>query len=104
MRRSRRPWTSRRSSSPRRDERLVVRRVRAGAARMTTTLPLFPVTTVGSWPRPPALLASLRALRAGESTRARHDRVVEDAVREVVAAQQRAGVDLVTDGEQGRDN
>ena len=69
-----------------------------------SVLPPFPVTTVGSWPRPPELLASLRALRAGERSRARHERAVDEAVRGAVAAQQRAGVDLVTDGEQGRDN
>src|SRR5262245_33506249 len=67
-------------------------------------LPLFPVTTVGSWPRSRALLASLRALRSGEITRARHERAVDDAVREAVEAQHRAGVDLITDGEQSRDN
>ena len=67
-------------------------------------LPLFPVTTVGSWPRPRGLLASLRALRAGEITCAQHEGAVDDAVRQAVEAQHRAGVDLVTDGEQGRDN
>ena len=69
-----------------------------------SALPLFPVTTVGSWPRPRALLASLRARRAGEITRARHERIVDDAVREAVESQHRARVDLATDGEQSRDN
>jgi 5-methyltetrahydropteroyltriglutamate--homocysteine methyltransferase len=67
-------------------------------------LPLFPVTTVGSWPRPRELLASSRAFRGGEITRAQHEGAVDKAVREAVTAQHRAGVDLVTDGEQGRDN
>jgi len=67
-------------------------------------LPPLPVTTVGSWPRPRALLASLRAFRAGEITCAQREGVVDESVREAVAAQHRAGVDLVTDGEQGRDN
>jgi len=69
-----------------------------------SVLPLFPVTTVGSWPRPPALLAAQRAHRAGEISRESHERAVADAVREAVEAQHRAGVDLVTDGEQARDN
>ena len=67
------------------------------------TLPLFPVTTVGSWPRPPALLAAQRAWRAG-GPRAALEAAVDDAVREVVAVQHRAGVDVLTDGEQSRDN
>ncbi len=69
-----------------------------------SALPLFPVTTVGSWPRPPALLAAQRAHRAGEISQADLERTVIDAVREAVEAQHRAGVDLVTDGEQARDN
>ncbi|HTO91665.1 MAG TPA: cobalamin-independent methionine synthase II family protein [Candidatus Sulfotelmatobacter sp.] len=69
-----------------------------------SALPLFPVTTVGSWPRPGVVLASWRALRSGEISPERHERAVDNAVREAVEAQHRAGVDLVTDGEQARDN
>jgi 5-methyltetrahydropteroyltriglutamate--homocysteine methyltransferase len=69
-----------------------------------SVLPLFPVTTVGSWPRPHTLLAAQRAHRAGEISRASHERAVAEAVREAVEAQHRAGVDVVTDGEQARDN
>jgi len=65
---------------------------------------MFPVTTVGSWPRPPALLAAQRARRAGGMSRAGFEEAVDDAVRATVEAQHRAGVDLVTDGEQARDN
>lgn len=69
-----------------------------------TRLPLFPVTTVGSWPRPPALLSALRAARAGDASPAARDAAVDAAVRECVERQLRAGVDVVTDGEQSRDN
>jgi len=69
-----------------------------------TALPLFPVTSVGSWPRPAGLLAAQRARRGGEISGAQFERIVGDAVRETVEAQHRAGVDIVTDGEQGRDN
>ena len=67
-------------------------------------LPLFPVTTVGSWPRPPELLQALRARRRGELSRERFDEVARAAVRQALGAQEEAGVDLVTDGEQARDN
>jgi 5-methyltetrahydropteroyltriglutamate--homocysteine methyltransferase len=68
------------------------------------SLPLFPVTTVGSWPRPPEVLQALRARQRGECSPERLREITGRAVRQAVAAQEEAGVDLVTDGEQGRDN
>src|SRR5262245_50257927 len=67
-------------------------------------LPLFPVTTVGSWPRPAAVLAAQRALRRGEISSARFDAVADESVRELIALMETAGVDIVTDGELRRDN
>lgn len=63
-----------------------------------TSLPLFPVTVVGSWPRPKWLLDARRK-RAPDLAEL-EDRAVVDALR----AQERAGVDIVSDGEQRRDN
>jgi len=70
----------------------------------TDQLPLLPVTSVGSWPRPPELLRAQRELAAGSLDRASFDRMTDDAVLEVLRAQEEAGVDMVTDGEQRRDN
>jgi 5-methyltetrahydropteroyltriglutamate--homocysteine methyltransferase len=67
-------------------------------------LPLFPVTQVGSWPRSPALLAALREQRHGRMARSALDRVAESEVRRCVERQLEAGVDIVVDGEQRRDN
>jgi 5-methyltetrahydropteroyltriglutamate--homocysteine methyltransferase len=67
-------------------------------------LPLFPVTTVGSWPRPATVLAAQRALRRGEMSGAEFDRTANVAVRDLIEQQQDAGVDIVTDGELRRDN
>jgi 5-methyltetrahydropteroyltriglutamate--homocysteine methyltransferase len=50
-----------------------------------TELPLFPVTTVGSFPRPPALLEAQRHLGRGRIARADFDRVA-DHVRSMAAA------------------
>jgi 5-methyltetrahydropteroyltriglutamate--homocysteine methyltransferase len=47
-------------------------------------LPLFPVTTVGSWPRPPAVLDAQRQLRHRRITPAEFDRIADAAVRTVV--------------------
>jgi len=62
------------------------------------SLPLLPVTTVGSWPRPEALL------RARRTDKALADRLADEAVIDFLALQEEIGVDLVTDGEMRRDN
>jgi len=67
-------------------------------------LPIFPVTTVGSWPRAPELLRALRERRRGSIAAERFRDVARAGVREALRAQVEAGVDLVTDGEQARDN
>jgi 5-methyltetrahydropteroyltriglutamate--homocysteine methyltransferase len=69
-----------------------------------SALPLFPVTTVGSWPRPAALLRAQRLWREGEIPEDEFQQVADDSVRQVVCWQEEAGVDIVTDGEQRRDN
>jgi 5-methyltetrahydropteroyltriglutamate--homocysteine methyltransferase len=67
-------------------------------------LPLFPVTTVGSWPRSPELLRALRDRRRHTISADQFREVARAGVREALRAQEDAGVDIVTDGEQGRDN
>ena len=70
-----------------------------------SALPLFPVTTVGSWPRPPRAAASAAAAAARASCDEREfERVADAAVLESLRLQEEAGVDIVTDGEQRRDN
>lgn len=61
-------------------------------------LPRFPVTTVGSWPRSQALLRAMKR-RAPELPR-----LQDEAVLSALRAQEAAGADIVTDGEQRRDN
>jgi 5-methyltetrahydropteroyltriglutamate--homocysteine methyltransferase len=67
-------------------------------------LPLFPVTTVGSWPRPAPVLAAQRALRRAQISSVEFERVADAAIRELVRQLEDAGVDMVTDGELRRDN
>lgn len=71
---------------------------------MSRALPLFPVTTVGSWPRPASLLRALKDKNAGELDRAEFEAAADAAVLEILRVQEDAGVDVVTDGEQRRDN
>lgn len=66
--------------------------------------PLFPVTVVGSLPRSQPLLTALRRKQAGRLSPEEFERVAAQAVQEAVALQEQAGVDILSDGEQWRDN
>ena len=68
------------------------------------TWPLFPVTVVGSLPRPRPLLDALRRRQAKRIRPATFDRIAAQAIQEAVALQEQAGVDIISDGEQRRDN
>ena len=65
---------------------------------------MFTVTQVGSWPRSRDLLHALRDRQRGRIDRAAFDAVADQEVRTCVQAQLDAGVDVVVDGEQRRDN
>ena len=67
-------------------------------------LPLFPVTVVGSWPRPPELIQALRRRQSDEISADEFNAVADTAVLSALKAQEEAGVDLLSDGEQRRDN
>ena len=66
--------------------------------------PLFPVTVVGSWPRSNELVRALRSKEAGETTYADFSAVADGEVLDCIRAQEEAGVDILSDGEQRRDN
>jgi len=69
-----------------------------------TRLPLFPVTTVGSWPRPPQVAQAQRDCRRQRIDRQEFDRVADEAIVAFLRLQHDLGVDIVTDGELRRDN
>ena len=62
------------------------------------------VMGIGSWPRPRWMLQAIHDHLEGRLAEDEFQRTADDAVRLCVAAQQRAGVDVVTDGEQRRDS
>ncbi len=66
--------------------------------------PLFPVTVVGSWPRSTELIRALRRKEAGEITYSEFSALADDEVLACIRAQEEAGVDIISDGEQRRDN
>ncbi len=65
---------------------------------------LFPVTVVGSWPRTPQLIQALRKKQAGDIAAEEFQKAADQAVLAALEYQEDAGVDIVTDGEQRRDN
>jgi 5-methyltetrahydropteroyltriglutamate--homocysteine methyltransferase len=65
---------------------------------MMARWPLFPVTVVGSWPRPAWLLEAMKRGRADLP------RLQDEATLLAVKYQEDAGVDIISDGEQRRDN
>jgi len=67
-------------------------------------LPLFPVTSVGSWPRSRDVGDAQRRYRKGWIARDEFDRIVDAAVIDLVRLQENVGCDIVTDGELRRDN
>ena len=58
---------------------------------------------IGSWPRPRWLLQALHERLEGRLSEGEFEATADDAVRLAVGAQRRAGVDVLTDGEQRRD-
>src|SRR5881396_3247992 len=67
-------------------------------------LPLYPTTVVGRWPRPAYLLDALRKHNKGQLGRKEFNAIADRAVLEAVEYQEEAGLDIVSDGEQRRDN
>lgn len=67
-------------------------------------LPRLAVTGIGSWPRPRWMIESMHAYVEGRLDEAAFHETANDAVRLVAAAQDRAGVSVMTDGEQRRDS
>lgn len=71
---------------------------------MSEALPLFPVTTVGSWPRPREVLRAQKEMRAGRIPASEFEAIADQSVLHLLARQEALGLDIVTDGEQRRDS
>ena len=67
-------------------------------------IPALAVTGIGSWPRPRWMMEAMHAYVEGRLDEPSFQDTANDAVRLAVSAQERAGVDIVTDGEQRRDS
>lgn len=65
---------------------------------------LLPTTIVGSWPRTREVLKALRDVRAKRITEEDFQQIANVAIIECARRQQEAGIDIISDGEQRRDN
>lgn len=79
------------------------------ANRLPEPVPALPVAPlsvmgIGSWPRPRWMIQALHDYLECRLDEPAYQQTADDAVRLAVAAQQRAGVDVLTDGEQRRDS
>lgn len=97
---------------------LADRRARGWGHRIVPVRPLEPlpapvqapkigplaVMGIGSWPRPRWMLRAIHDRLEGRIPEEEFQAIGDDAVRMAVEAQLRAGVDVVTDGEQRRDS
>jgi 5-methyltetrahydropteroyltriglutamate--homocysteine methyltransferase len=108
LRQSRR--TSPRIHSPRVQERLasltpaMSRRASAYAARRAAQetalkLPLFPTTTIGSFPQTQKVRAARAERRAGTITQAQYEKFLEEEIARTVRLQESIGLDVLVHGE-----
>ena len=77
---------------------------RAAAQRAKLGLPLLPTTTVGSFPQTNELRTARAALRAGRIDVPAYDERIEAEIREVLAFQEKAGLDVLVHGEPERND
>lgn len=65
---------------------------------------MFQTTQVGSWPRSKTMLKALRDYQKNGLSRKDFDAVADDEIRRTVAFQEKAGLDIVVDGEHRRES
>lgn len=68
------------------------------------TVPLFQTSVLGSWPRSKEVLRALRDRRAERISEEEFYEITNQNSLEIIQAQEEAGIDIITDGEQSRDN
>ena len=80
--------------------------ISARASKPASILAIAPLSVmgIGSWPRPRWMLQAMHEHVEGRLGDAEFQATADDAVRLSVEAQLRSAVDIVTDGEQRRDN
>src|SRR3954447_6106492 len=71
---------------------------------MRRTVPLFPTSLMGSMPRSKEVLSALRMMRRGKIEQDDFNKLIEIETENVIKLQEDLGIDIITNGEIGRDN
>lgn len=77
---------------------------RAAAQQEHLGLPLLPTTTIGSFPQTAELRRARAALRAGRIDTAGYEERIRTEIRDVLAFQEQAGIDVLVHGEPERND
>ncbi|WP_081136356.1 5-methyltetrahydropteroyltriglutamate--homocysteine S-methyltransferase [Halomonas sp. BC2] len=77
---------------------------RALEQRRALALPLFPTTTIGSFPQTSEIREARRAFRAGELGQSDYDARMEQEIAYVIARQEALGLDVLVHGEAERND
>ncbi|WP_254275840.1 5-methyltetrahydropteroyltriglutamate--homocysteine S-methyltransferase [Halomonas sp. 3H] len=77
---------------------------RALAQRRSLGLPLFPTTTIGSFPQTDEIRAARRAVKAGELSREAYEARMREEIAHAVARQEALGLDMPVHGEPERND
>ncbi|MHC8563889.1 5-methyltetrahydropteroyltriglutamate--homocysteine S-methyltransferase [Streptomyces albidoflavus] len=77
---------------------------RAAAQRERLRLPLLPTTTIGSFPQTGEVRAARAGLRAGRIDAAGYEERIAAEIAEVIAFQEKAGIDVLVHGEAERND
>ncbi|WP_026037879.1 5-methyltetrahydropteroyltriglutamate--homocysteine S-methyltransferase [Halomonas sp. KM-1] len=78
--------------------------VRARAQRRALDLPLFPTTTIGSFPQTAEIRAARRAFRNGELGHDAYEAQMRDEIADAVRRQEAYGIDMLVHGEAERND
>ncbi|GAA1886768.1 5-methyltetrahydropteroyltriglutamate--homocysteine S-methyltransferase [Streptomyces durmitorensis] len=77
---------------------------RAAAQRTRLGLPQLPTTTIGSFPQTTELRTARADLRAGRLDTSGYEERIKNEIREVLAFQEKAGIDVLVHGEPERND
>jgi 5-methyltetrahydropteroyltriglutamate--homocysteine methyltransferase len=72
---------------------------RKAAQQNALKLPLFPTTTIGSFPQTPEVRSWRAKFKKGDLTQAEYDALIEKETEETIRFQEKAGIDVLVHGE-----
>lgn len=82
--------------------RMPARGIREQIQKAVLKLPLFPTTTIGSFPQTIEVKQNRSKYRNGEITKEEYDTIVKEFIKECIALQERLGLDVLVHGEYER--